>query len=231
MWSHFTPSTVLLHTLLSYANESLETTKCEGNRQRTCLLHVQSLKIQCLEVSPSNVMLSMVDGHGKIDHRWGDKVRTWMLLYEAQKKPMSKISAVIRFHVSTCSLCLFSHPVRMNWLYMSYTSFYLYWPLNNPTILSHSLLGETHIGVLQAGTPAREPNHSALALPPTICFCLSSLLQHANRTFPMVSSPLLQWTRWALDGFEGHGDLKTLWMLLCNHFGSYSGYVPYCTST
>jgi hypothetical protein len=46
----------------------------------------------------------------------------------------------------------------------------------------------------------------------------------------MVGSLLLQWTRWALDGFEGHGDLKILWMLLCNHFGSYSGYVPYCTS-
>lgn len=151
---------------------------------------------------------------------------------------MSKISAYINsdlkvyFHVSTCSLCLFPQTVRMNWLYKSYTSFYLYWPLNNPTILSLSLslLGETHIGVLQAGTPAREPNHGALALPPTICLCLSSLLWHANRTFPMVSSLLLQWTWWAMDGFEGHGDLKTLWMLLCNHFGSYSGFVPYCTS-
>lgn len=64
-----TPPTVLLHTLLSYANESMETTNIEGIRQRKCLLHVQSLKIQCLEVSLSNLMFSMVDGHGKIVHK------------------------------------------------------------------------------------------------------------------------------------------------------------------
>ncbi|KAK9514312.1 hypothetical protein VZT92_027788 [Zoarces viviparus] len=61
-----------------------------------------------------------------------------------------------------------------------------------PVRPSVSPLGETHMGELPAGMPARAPNHGALTLPPSVS-ASPVCCRFANRTFQMVSSLLPPW--------------------------------------
>lgn len=75
---------------------------------------------------------------------------------------------------------------------------------------STSRLGETHMGELPAGMPARAPNHGALTLPPSVS-ASPVCCRFANRTIQMVSRLLPPWPP-TLATSEGQRDsLGDLW--------------------
>lgn len=79
-----------------------------------------------------------------------------------------------------------------------------------------SQLGETHMGELPAGMPARVPNHGALTLPPSVS-ASPVCCRFANRTIQMVSS-LLPPRPPTLATSEGQRDsLRDLWFSTVYH--------------
>lgn len=95
----------------------------------------------------------------------------------------------------------------------SYISFHLHLCLYLTVRHSISRLGETHMGELPAGMPARAPNHGALTLPPSVS-ASPVCCWFANRTIQMVSSLLPPWPP-TLATSEGQRDsLGDLWFSL-----------------
>ena len=88
--------------------------------------------------------------------------------------------------------------------------------LSHPSVPSISRLGETHMGELPAGMPARAPNHGALTLPPSVS-ASPVCCRFANRTIQMVSSLLPPWPP-TLATSEGQRDsLGDLWFATVHH--------------
>lgn len=118
---------------------------------------------------------------------------------------------------NTCTFTHFLSPLTLFSLQLLAISLHLL-SLSLYLTVRHSIsrLGETHMGELPAGMPARAPNHGALTLSPSVSaspvYC-----RFANRTIQMVSSLLPPWPP-TLATSEGQREsLCDLWFSTVHH--------------